>query len=81
MKFGYVVFSLAAIAATVFDLPAHARTATTAERTACEAKIRPKLDRIESRLRAGYTAREGETLREQQRKLEAELLNCRKIPK
>jgi hypothetical protein len=77
MKCRCAVFSLAAIAVTLFASTVLARTATTAERTACEAKIRPKLDRIESRLRAGYTAREGETLREQQRKLEAELFNCR----
>jgi hypothetical protein len=56
-----------------------ARTATTAERTECEAKIRPKIDRIESRLRAGYSLREGETLRAQLRKLEAQLLSCRKV--
>ena len=57
---------------------AQARTATAAERAACEAKIQPKIDAINSKLRAGYTAREGETLRAQRRNLEARLADCRK---
>lgn len=58
--------------------PILARTATAAERAACEARIQPRIDAINARLRAGYTAREGETLRAQRRKLEARLAACRK---
>ena len=70
-------FFVVIVAASLVAPPAHARTASAAERAACEAKIRPKLDVIESRLRAGYSAREGESLRAQRRKLEAQLLRCR----
>ena len=56
-----------------------ARTATTAERTACEARIQSKLDAIDSKMRAGYTAKEGEQLRERRRKLEAQRANCRVV--
>ena len=74
-----IVLSLAAFATTMAGSLAQARTATTAERSACEAKIQPKIDRIESRLRAGYSLREGETLRAQLRKLESQLVGCRKV--
>ena len=73
MTAGCIAFSLVACAAAWFASVAHARTATTAERAACEAKVQPKLDWIESRLRAGYSVREGETLRAQKRKLEEQI--------
>ena len=79
MRTGCVAFSLVACAAGWFASAAHARTATTAERAACEAKIQPKLDWIESRLRAGYSVSEGETLRAQKRKLEKQIVSCRKV--
>ena len=79
MKPGNSVLSLVACAAYLASSCGHARTATTAERAACEAKIQPKLDLIESRLRAGYSLREGETLRAQKRKLEEQIAGCRKV--
>lgn len=60
---------------------ADARTATTAERTACEAKVQRKIDAVDSRMRAGYEGKEGERLREQRRKLEAERAKCREAAK
>ncbi len=72
----FVFLALAAVCAA----SAYPRTATTAERIACEAKIQPKLDTIESKLRAGYSARQGESLRAQRRKLEEQRLRCRKVP-
>ncbi len=57
--------------------PSHARTATAAERRACEAKIQPRIDTIDAKLRAGYSARDGERLKEQRRKLVAERAECR----
>ena len=74
-----MVLLLIAGAATCGPPVAQARTATTAERIACEAEIRPKLDRIESRLRAGHSMREGESLRAQRRKLEEKMVACRKV--
>ena len=70
---------LVAWAAAWVPTPVDARTATTAERLACEAEIRPKLERIESRLRAGHSVSEGESLRAQRRKLEEKLAACRKV--
>jgi hypothetical protein len=67
------------LTACIAMAPAQARTASAAERAACEAKIRPRIDAIESRLRAGYSAREGESLRAQRRKLEIQLLRCREV--
>ena len=64
---------VAAIAPGVAD----ARTATAAERAACEARIQPKLDAIDAKMRAGYTASEGERLKERRRKLEAERAKCK----
>jgi hypothetical protein len=58
-------------------VPSHARTATAAERRACEEKIQEKIDAIDSKLRAGYPVREGERLKERRRKLEAERAGCR----
>ena len=71
-----VLLAACAVAAAA---PVQARTATTAERAACEARIQPRMDGINSKLRAGYTAREGERLRAQRRKLEAQLAACRVV--
>jgi uncharacterized protein len=60
-------------------LASHARTATTVERKTCEAKIQPKLDAIDSRLRAGYSASEGEQLKQRRRKLMEQREACRWI--
>lgn len=54
-----------------------ARTATNAERAACESKIQSRIDAIDARMRAPYTTDEGERLRERRRKLEAERADCR----
>lgn len=59
------------------ELPA--RNATAAERRACEAKIQPKIDAIDSRLRGGYSASEGESLKERRRKLVEQRDACRKM--
>jgi hypothetical protein len=72
------VFFVASMSTWV-PAPAQARTATAAERVACEAKIQPKLEQIDRRLRAGYSAKEGESLRAQRRKLETQKASCRKI--
>ena len=56
-----------------------ARTATTAEKAACEAKIQPRIDRIDARLRAGYSAKEGERLRADRRRLQVEKAACRRV--
>ena len=57
----------------------HTRTATSGEKAACEARIQPRIDAIDSRLRAGYGAREGNVLREKRRKLEIERAACAKV--
>src|SRR5687767_14908042 len=57
--------------------PSQARTATQAERAACEAKIQSKIDAIDSRMRVPYSAEDGERLRERRRKLEEARANCR----
>jgi hypothetical protein len=57
--------------------PSQARTATHAERAACEAKIQSKIDAIDSRMRAPYSAEDGERLRERRRKLEEARAQCR----
>jgi hypothetical protein len=57
--------------------PSPARTATKAERAACEAKIQSKIDAIDSRMRAPYSADDGERLRERRRKLEDARASCR----
>jgi hypothetical protein len=57
--------------------PGEARTATQAERAACEAKIQRKIDAIDSRMRAPYSAEDGERLRERRRKLEEQRASCR----
>jgi hypothetical protein len=57
--------------------PSEARTATHAERAACEAKIQSRIDAIDSRMRAPYGAADGERLRERRRKLEEARARCR----
>jgi hypothetical protein len=68
-----ILVSLVDLAAT----PSQARTATHAERAACEAKIQSKIDAIDSRMRAPYGADDGERLRERRRKLEEARAQCR----
>jgi hypothetical protein len=68
-----LVVSLLDLAAT----PSQARTATHAERAACEAKIQGRIDAIDSRMRAPYSAEDGERLRERRRKLEEARASCR----
>ena len=58
-------------------MPSHARTATHAERAACEAKIQRRIDAIDSRMRTPYSAEDGERLRERRRKLEEARASCR----
>jgi hypothetical protein len=65
------------LAAVILAGPSQARTATTAEREACEARLRERLDVIDSKLRAGYGAREGELLKQRRRKLEEQRARCR----
>lgn len=56
-----------------------ARTATRAEREACMAKIQPKIDEIDARMRLGYTAEEGERLKARRRKLEEARTKCNEV--
>ena len=74
-----ISLSFAALAATFTCITADARTATAAERAACAARIQPKIDIIDAKLRAGYSAREGEYLLEKRRKLEEALAKCRTL--
>lgn len=69
----------AVLLAVVSSAGAGTRTATSAEREACEARIQPRIDAIDARLRAGYGAREGNLLRERRRKLEAQRAACGKV--
>ena len=55
------------------------RTATSAEKAACEARLQPRIDAVDAKLRAGYRAREGNVLREKRRKLEIERAACGKV--
>jgi hypothetical protein len=68
------------LAAIFTTSSAGTRTATTAERTACVGKLQPRIDAIDAKLRAGYSGRAGESLREQRRKLEDALARCRTVP-
>jgi uncharacterized protein len=68
-----------AVGAAVSSSTASGRTATAAERSACEARLQERIDVIDSKLRAGYSAQEGERLKERRRKLEAERANCRQV--
>jgi uncharacterized protein len=63
---------------TAGDSNAQTRTATAAERAACEDKIQKKIDAIDSKMRSEYAAPEGERLKEKRRKLETERYECRK---
>lgn len=54
-----------------------ARTATNAERAACESKIQKRIDAIDQRMRQAYLPKDGERLRERRRQLEIARANCR----
>jgi hypothetical protein len=54
-----------------------ARTATNAERAACQSTVQKKIDAIDARMRSPYTTEDGERLRERRRKLEEARANCR----
>jgi len=69
-----------AVAAAIATSSAGTRTATAAERAACVAKIQPRIDSIDAKMRAGYSGSEGERLADQRRKLEDALAKCRRIP-
>ena len=74
--------SLQPIIAAALLLPpacATARTATAAEREACVARIQPKIDEIDARMRAGYSGEEGERLKARRRKLEQARANCSEV--
>jgi hypothetical protein len=58
---------------------ATARTATSAERNACLARIQPKIDEIDARMRLGYSADEGERLKARRRKLEEARSKCSEV--
>jgi hypothetical protein len=58
---------------------ATARTATAAERNACIARIQPRIDEIDARMRAGYAADEGERLKARRRKLEDARSKCSEV--
>jgi hypothetical protein len=76
MKPGVIVTLLLSINASASE----SRTATTAEREACEAPIVRQLETIESQLRRGYGASDGERLKDRRRALQAKRLACRKFP-
>jgi hypothetical protein len=78
MKFLPLFVSVLFATAGISPTTAQTRTATAAERAACEAKIQQKIDAIDSRMRVEYTGPEGERLKEKRRKLETERYNCRK---
>ena len=68
---------LIALSGALVSPASSARTATNAERAACEAKIQSRIDKIDSRMRAPYSLQEGERLRERRRQLEVARANCR----
>ena len=78
MKLFPLITPMLLVTASISPAIAQTRTATAAERAACEAKIQQKIDAIDSRMRVEYTRPEGERLKEKRRKLEAERYNCRK---
>jgi hypothetical protein len=78
MNHSPLILSMLWINAGISPAIAQTRTATAAERAACEAKIQQKIDAIDSRMRVEYTGPEGERLKEKRRKLETERYNCRK---
>jgi hypothetical protein len=79
MRLQWAVIPVAAWLAGIVPADAGTRTATSAERAACEAKIQPRLDAIDAKMRSGYRAREGEALKEKRRKLVAERAACAKV--
>ena len=68
---------LIALSSVLVSASGTARTATNAERAACETKVQSKIDKIDARMRAPYSMDEGERLRERRRQLEIERANCR----
>ena len=56
-----------------------ARTATAAERKACLAKIQPRIDEIDARMRTGYSTEEGERLMARRHKLEEARAKCSEV--
>lgn len=68
---------LLSVSAWITPSSAQTRTATAAERAACESKIQEKIDAIDSKMRTTYTAREGERLKERRRKLQDQRYECR----
>jgi hypothetical protein len=56
---------------------AQTRTATNEERERCEAPIERQIDDINNRMREGYSAREGEMLKERLRNLQDQKARCR----
>lgn len=78
MRLSALVIPVVLVIAGISTSTAQTRTATAAERAACEAKVQKKIDAIDSRMRAEYSGPEGERLKEKRRKLEAERYDCRK---
>ena len=78
MKLSVIVFPALLVIAGISTTTAQTRTATAAERAACEARVQKKIDAIDSKMRAEYTGPEGERLKEKRRKLETERYDCRK---
>ena len=78
MKPALLIIPMLWVAAGSSPVTAQTRTATAAERAACEAKVQQKIDAIDSRMRVEYTGPQGERLKEKRRKLETERYNCRK---
>lgn len=78
MKWLVLFFALLGISVGIPPTAAQSRTATAAEREACEARIQARIDSIDSQMRTTYKAREGERLKEKRRKLEQQRYGCRK---
>jgi hypothetical protein len=76
----HIAFALLLLFIVPNAASAGTRTATAAERAACAGKIQPRIDAIDAKLRAGYSGRQGESLRDQRRKLEDALARCRTVP-
>jgi uncharacterized protein len=78
MKLPALIIPMLLAAAGNSPTTAQTRTATAAERAACEAKVQKKIDAIDSKMRVEYAGPEGERLKEKRRKLEVERYDCRK---
>jgi hypothetical protein len=78
MKLLPLILPMLCVTAGILPAAAQTRTATAAERAACEARVQQKIDAIDSRMRVEYTGPEGERLKAKRRKLETERYNCRK---